>query len=138
MYALGKLQRKKFLKHRKQQQSAGIIAVSWIMTVRMRRRKQVLIEQRQKRLEAYHNRIDRLRQNWPLRKDRRKMLIHLPSLGYPKKIRFTATDLERRQMSQITRLVDSVDENTHVIFVSPMPFTDDLRRYYTRSVKFII
>ena len=51
------------------------------MTVRMRRRKQVLIEQRQKRLEAYYNRIDRLRQNWPLRKDRRKMLIHLPSLG---------------------------------------------------------
>ena len=131
---LGKLQRKKFLQHRKQQQSAGIIAVSWIMTVRMRRRKQVLIEQRQKRLEAYYNRIDRLRQNWPLRKDRRKMLIHLPSLGYPKKIRFTATDLERRQMSQITRLVDSVDENTHVIFVSPMPFTDDLRRYYTRLV----
>ena len=41
-------------------------------------------------------------------------------------------DLERRQMSQITRLVDSVDENTHVIFISPLPFTDDLRRYYTR------
>ena len=48
------------------------------------------------------------------------------------RIRFTATDLERRQMSQITRLVDSVDENTHVIFISPLPFTDDLRRYYTR------
>ena len=128
----GKLQRAKFLTHRKQQQAAGIIAVSWIMTVRMRRRKQVLIEQRQKRLEGYYARLSRLRANWPLRSDRKKVLIHLPSLGYPKKIRFTATDLERRQMSQITRLVDSVDENTHVIFVSPMPFTDDLRRYYTR------
>ena len=35
-------------------------------------------------------------------------------------------------MSQITRLVDSIDENTHVIFISSMPFTDDLKRYYTR------
>ena len=48
------------------------------------------------------------------------------------RIRLTATDLERRQMSQITRLVDSIDENTHVIFISSMPFTDDLKRYYTR------
>jgi hypothetical protein len=128
----GKLQRKRFLEYRKRQQAAGIIAVSWIMTVRMRRRKQVLIEQRERRLNSYYKRLKELRLNWPLKTKEKKILIHLPSLGYPKRIRFTATDLERRQMSQITRLVDSVDENTHVIFISPLPFTDDLRRYYTR------
>ena len=129
------------------------------MTVRMRRRKQTLIEQRHRRLETYYKRAKILRESWPFPPSEKKVVIHLPSLGYPKRffgekcsildypqvgardekhflpnirIRFTATDLERRQMSQITRLVDSVDENTHVIFISPMPFTDDLRRYYTR------
>jgi len=128
----GKLQRKKFLTYRKRQQAAGLISVSWIMTVRMRRRKQTLIEQRHRRLETYYKRAKILRESWPFPPSEKKVLIHLPSLGYPKRIRFTATDLERRQMSQITRLVDSVDDNTHVIFISPMPFTDDLRRYYTR------
>ena len=53
--------------------------------------------------------------------------------GYPRKIRFTVQDLARRQMSQIMRLVDSMkNEDSHVIYISSLPFTDDLHRYYNR------
>ena len=35
-------------------------------------------------------------------------------------------------MSQIMRLVDSMEPDTHVVYISSLPFTDDLHRYYTR------
>ena len=79
------MQRKKFLTYRKRQQAAGLISVSWIMTVRMRRRKQTLIEQRHRRLETYYKRAKILRESWPFPPSEKKVIIHLPSLGYPKR-----------------------------------------------------
>ena len=55
------------------------------MTVRMRRRKQTLIEQRHRRLETYYKRAKILRESWPFPPSEKKVVIHLPSLGYPKR-----------------------------------------------------
>lgn len=123
-------ERQKFLLYRRQQQAAGVIAISWIMHVRMKRCKQALVEKRREQLDNYHARIKQLKSDWPMKGQ--KVVIHLPSLGYPRKVRFTAQDLERRQMSQIMRLVDSTEPDTHVVYISSLPFTDDLQRYYTR------
>lgn len=91
------------------------------MHVRLRRCKTALIAKRKLQLKNYQKHISRLKQNWPIKGQ--KVLVHLPSLGYPKTIRFTHQDLERRQMSQLMRLVDSADPNTHVIYISSLPFT---------------
>lgn len=126
----GRKDRQAFLLYRRRQQAAGIIAISWIMHVRLRNCRNALMERRKLQLINYHKQIKKLKSDWPLKGP--KIIIHLPSLGYPRKIRFTAQDLERRQMSQIMRLVDSMEPDTHVVYISSLPFTDDLHRYYTR------
>ena len=97
------------------------ISAQWIMHVRLRRCKTALIAKRKMQLKNYQKHIANLKENWPIKGQ--KVLVHLPSLGYPKTIRFTHQDLERRQMSQLMRLVDSTDPNTHVIYISSLPFT---------------
>ena len=51
----------------------------------MRRRQQMLIDQRHRRLETYYKRAKELRESWPFPASKKKVIIHLPSLGYPKR-----------------------------------------------------
>ena len=60
-------ERQKFLLYRRQQQAAGVIAISWIMHVRMKRCKQALVEKRREQLENYHARIKQLKADWPIK-----------------------------------------------------------------------
>lgn len=59
--------RQQFLHYRRQQQAAGIIAISWIMHVRLKRCKHALIEKRKLQLTNYHKHIKQLKIEWPLK-----------------------------------------------------------------------
>ena len=84
------------------------------MTVRMRRRKQTLIEQRHRRLETYYKRAKILRESWPFPPSEKKVVIHLPSLGYPKRFfvkNVLSTSWNYRFNTFLTKYQNSIHSN---------------------------
>ena len=44
--------------------------------------------------------------SWPILKDSKRVIIHMPSLGYREEIRYKIKDLSVRENLQMTRLCD--------------------------------
>jgi hypothetical protein len=56
----------------------------------------------------------------------------MPSLGYAETIRERMNDLPVRQMQQMARVCDIVDENTDIIYIAALPITEETLQYYSK------
>ncbi|PVD19960.1 hypothetical protein C0Q70_20454 [Pomacea canaliculata] len=59
-------------------------------------------------------------------------LLYIPSLGLSQNIRDSISDFGVRQNTQMARLCDIQDPNVDVIFVSPVPLSDETLQYYSK------
>uniref|UniRef100_H2YZS1 IQCH-like ATP-grasp domain-containing protein n=1 Tax=Ciona savignyi TaxID=51511 RepID=H2YZS1_CIOSA len=124
--------RRAYLQYRKQRWAAGVIAISWIMHVRMSRMRKRLREIRKGHLDNFRARAKTLAVEWGRISTSRRVVVHVPSLGYPTQIRFGFTGFDRKQNSQMARLCDLLDPNVDVIYVSPVQVLDELQQYYCK------
>ncbi|CAH1796248.1 unnamed protein product [Owenia fusiformis] len=124
--------RKDYLSYRQRKWAAGVIVISWIMSVKMSKIKNGLKQTRMDQLEGFRRRSKTFAQQWDRIKHSRRVIIHLPSLGYSQKIRDTIQHFPIRQNTQMARLCDIKDPNVDVIYISPLPVSEEKLQYYSK------
>ncbi|ESO87612.1 hypothetical protein LOTGIDRAFT_194358 [Lottia gigantea] len=124
--------RKKYLEYRRLKWAAGVIAISWIMHIKMAKVRKQLHQTRLDELEAFRRRSKKLAKSWDRISYNRRVVIHIPSLGLSQNIRDSIHNFGIRQNTQMGRLCDLHDPNIDVIFVSPVPLSDETYQYYSK------
>ncbi|XP_033124079.1 IQ domain-containing protein H-like isoform X2 [Anneissia japonica] len=121
-----------YLEYRRKKWAAGVIAISWIMNVKMSKIRKNLKATRKHELANFKVRSEQLKKSWSKLNQSRRTVIHLPSLGYSKKIREGINEFNIRQNLQMARLCDLKDENVDVIYISPVTINDEILQYYNK------
>ncbi|XP_070208772.1 IQ domain-containing protein H-like isoform X2 [Littorina saxatilis] len=124
--------RSQYLEYRRLKWAAGVIAISWIMHIKMAKMRKQLRETRAVQLQNFKLRAKKFSSSWDRIKNSKRLVIHIPSLGLTQKIRDSINDFGMRQNTQMARLCDIQDPNVDVIFVSPVPLSDETLQYYTK------
>ncbi|XP_041366539.1 IQ domain-containing protein H-like isoform X2 [Gigantopelta aegis] len=121
-----------YLEYRKHKWAAGVIAISWIMHIKMVKVRHQLVRSRADQLENFKFRAKKFAASWDRIKTSKRVVIHIPSLGLAQKIRDSINDFGIQQNTQMARLCDIRDPNVDVIFVSPVPLSDETLQYYSK------
>ncbi|XP_077988694.1 IQ domain-containing protein H-like [Glandiceps talaboti] len=124
--------RSAYLEYRRKKWAAGVIAISWIMNVKLSKIRKQLKTTRQTHLESFRKRNKKLKLNWERLQKSRRVLIHIPSLGYSQKIRDAIKDMNIRQNLQMARICDISDPNVEVIYICPVQVNDETLQYYAK------
>ncbi|XP_063690024.1 IQ domain-containing protein H-like [Bolinopsis microptera] len=126
------LDRCKYLVYRQSKQAAGIIAMNWIMVMKMTTIRSRLKTSRALHLMKYRERLKELKTNWPKIQQKKRVIIHIPSRGYNQSIRDSLVDYHNLQNSQMGRICDVNDPNVEVIYISPIDLDNDMQQYYQK------
>lgn len=124
--------RSQYLEYRRLKWAAGVIAISWIMHIKMAKMRHQLRETRTRQFENFKKRSKKFSASWDRIKKSKRVVIHIPSLGLNQKIRDSIHDFGMRQNTQMARLCDIQDPNVDVIFISPVPLSDETLQYYLK------
>ncbi|XP_053405574.1 IQ domain-containing protein H-like isoform X3 [Mercenaria mercenaria] len=125
-------ERSTYLEYRRRKWAAGVIAISWIMHIKMAKVRQQLKQVRLDNLENFRRRAKKFSMSWDRIKKSKRVIIHIPSLGLNQDIRDSIHDFGIRQNTQMSRLCDIRDPNVDVIFISPVPLSEETLQYYSK------
>ena len=122
---------KQYKLYRKKRWAAGVIAISWVMYVRMAKMKRRLTTSRQSQISYHNNAITKIDWEKFENKKVKKCIIHLPSLSYQPNVRLTMEDIKIKQARQFGRMTDIFREDVEkVIFISPLELSHEIISYW--------
>lgn len=124
--------RQKYLDYRQSKAAAAIIAMNWIMVMKMTTIRSRLKTSRALYLMKYRERLKELKTTWPAIQSKKRVIIHIPSRGYSQNIRDSLVDYHNLQNSQMGRICDVNDPNVEVIYISPIDLDNDMQQYYQK------
>ncbi|ELT97689.1 hypothetical protein CAPTEDRAFT_178180 [Capitella teleta] len=124
--------RSKYLEYRRKKWASGVIALSWLMHIKLARVRKQLRQSRLDLLETHKRRTKYLARNWERISHSPRVIIHIPSCGHSRHLRQSMKDFNIYQNLQMARLCDIKDPNVDVIYVSPVPVNDEMTQYYTK------
>ncbi len=90
---------------------------------------------RHRQLEFFQKKQKEFQNKWTNIVSNRRIIVHIPSLGFTKHIRRNLNNLPLRENYQIGCLCELEDPNIDIIYVSPMPVNDEILQYYTKLVR---
>ncbi|XP_052828092.1 IQ domain-containing protein H isoform X3 [Octopus bimaculoides] len=122
--------RKKFLEYQRKKWASSIVVVAWTVHLRVQRYKALLRQTRADNIEVYKLKIKAFRTSWKRIQNSKRVVIHMPSLGYPEYIRNNINFFNIQENNQICRICDIVDPNVDVIYISPTHLTEEAEQYY--------
>jgi len=88
-----------------------------------------------RQLEFFQKKQKEFRNKWTNIVSNRRIIVHIPSLGFTKHIRRKLNNLSLRENYQIGCLCELEDPNIDIIYVSPMPVNDEILQYYNKLVR---
>ena len=128
MYA----ERVRYFEYRDTKKAVAIIAMNWIMVMKMTTIRSRLKTTRGYNLTKFRERLKDLKTSWPRMQTEKRVIIHLPSRGYTQTIRDSLVDYHVLQNSQMGRICDINDPNVEVIYISPVDLDNDMHQYYQK------
>lgn len=131
----GYYRRKVYVESRRKKWAAGLIALTWIMKCKLTYIKKHLKQMYWEYLLNYRKRNTVFKENWLRIKISKRVIIHIPSLGYPVSIRQNLSNLRALQNCQIGRISDIRDPNVEVIYICPLKMDEEMQGYYKRLVE---
>eukprot|EP00111_Clytia_hemisphaerica_P002942 TCONS_00008338-protein len=123
-----------YLEYRRRKWGAGMIALNWIMHCKMSMIRKELRTNQVQYLQNARVRAKKLEADWQRLKTSKRLIIHIPSLGYSPSVRQTILNIATLQNNQIGRIFDIKDPNVEVIYISPVPMKSELKDYYHRLI----
>eukprot|EP00794_Sanderia_malayensis_P009883 gene9883-10893_t len=121
-----------YLLYRKRRWAAGLLALNWIMFCKISVIKKQLRSAREGHLQRYKLRAKVLKQSWEKIKSSKRVIIHIPSMGYPQQVRDFLPDIRDRQNRQIGRIFEAMDPNVEIVYIWPWHFQADTINYYMK------
>ena len=118
----------------KRKWATGTIALTWVAHVKVSKARERLKLHRQQQNERFKIKQMELRQRWPSISTSRRVIVHIPSLGLPQRVRRNLKDFAIRENYQIGRLCDLEDPNVNIIYVSPVNVNEEIIQYYNKLV----
>lgn len=125
---------KVYREERRKKTAASLIALNWIMTCKRTYMRKHLQHRKNKYLEGFRARFSSFKKDWPRIKVSKRVIVHIPSLGYPVSIRKNVSNISALQNFQIGRICDIVDPNVEVLYVCPLEMDGELHSYYEKLV----
>lgn len=92
--------------YRKRKWAAGVIALTWLTYVKISKAREKLKITREKQLENFKKRQREFIRAWPKLKTSKRVIVHIPSLGFAETIRSKMRDLQLRENFQMARLCE--------------------------------
>ncbi|UJR28036.1 hypothetical protein I4U23_009293 [Adineta vaga] len=126
--------RRAYIRLRKRKWAAGVIALSWLMMVKLAKARFQLKLSRQRQIEFFRTKQKDLKQRWSTISTNRRVIVHIPSLGLPHRVRRKLNTLPIRENHQIGRLCELDDPNVDIIYVSPMSVNEEFLQYYNKLI----
>ena len=126
--------RSRYLDYRSKKHAASIIAMNWIMVMKMTNVRKRLKTSRAHYLMKYRERLKELKTTWPGIQQKKRVIIHIPSRGFSQTIRDSLVDYHNLQNSQMGRICDVNDPNVEVIYISPIDLDNDMQQYYQKML----
>jgi len=124
---------RKFYKlYRKQRWASGMILLGWFNYRKRLKIKERLAESRKRHLENYKIRLQKLAANWTVLKEKRHVVVHVPSLGFDVKERKIIPGFTDIQNLQAGRIFELIDQNVDIIYISPVKMDDDIISYFDK------
>ena len=75
------------------------------------------------------------RKNWEEIKSNKRVIIHIPSLSYEEFQRMSFQQYQTFQNNQLYRILDVIDPNVIVIYVSPFEIDEDAISYIVKILQ---
>jgi len=124
-----------YLEYRRKKWAAGIIALSWIMKCKMTMiRKQMKLNQIEY-LKRFRKRSQTFSEQWNKMKSSKRLIIHIPSIGYSTNVRDSVQNVAILENQQIGRICEIIDPNVEVLYICPIQLTEELSEYYMKLVQ---
>ncbi|XP_057308463.1 IQ domain-containing protein H-like isoform X1 [Hydractinia symbiolongicarpus] len=121
-----------YLEYRRRKWAAGIIALTWMMKCKMTMIRSVLKQNQIVYLQNFRKRAQEFQNSWKKIKTSKRVIVHIPSLGYNTVIRDSLHNISTLQNNQIGRICDVIDPDTEVIYVCPIQISEELQDYYLK------
>ena len=129
----GMIQRKRYQAWRASKLRTGLVALHWLMNAKMARVRRLLQQSRADHLQTYRDRLAALAEAWPRMKNRRRLVIHLPSFGLQQHIRNEmGMAVAKTEHAQLARLCEIRDRLVDSIYISPVRFSADDDQYLAK------
>eukprot|EP01064_Diplonema_japonicum_P026301 TRINITY_DN3771_c0_g1_i1.p1 TRINITY_DN3771_c0_g1~~TRINITY_DN3771_c0_g1_i1.p1 ORF type:complete len:943 (+),score=239.09 TRINITY_DN3771_c0_g1_i1:98-2926(+) len=79
--------------------------------------------------------MDSFIHDWGKIKDEKRLVIHIPSLSYTPEQCTSIPFYNCFQNAQLARIIDLIDPNVEVVYLSPFPIEQEALQYYTRLLQ---
>ncbi|XP_076465387.1 IQ domain-containing protein H-like [Babylonia areolata] len=121
-----------YQQYRRLKRTVRVIEEFWGRMQQRARIRQRLQQTVAAQLERFRERAKVFAESWEQIRTSKRVVIHVPSLGYRQDVREKVMHFGVRQNTQMARLCEINDPNVDVIYVSPVPLSEETLQYYNR------
>jgi hypothetical protein len=118
--------RKYYKFDRKRFVAARIVQRSWRMYTRHQKTRRLIATAWAAKLQGWRQMMSDFRRRWPRVVRRRRVIVHIPSLSYTCAQRESMHKFTTHENSQFSRMCDLADPLVDLVYVSPVPISDEV------------
>lgn len=112
--------------------AARVVQRCWRLYTRHMRTRRLIAAAWAAKLEGWRRMMQSFRERWPRIVRRRRVVVHIPSLSFTCAQRESIHNFTTRENGQFARLCAVADPLVDVVYVSPVPVSDEVRSYYLK------